>query len=132
MVLMNAKKAKLLEQERTYLNTLQLRLFINNLVPVATNVTADFTQCTDGGYAGVTNVGFTAAILNGAQQGQTTAPAVTWTFTFSAGSQTIYGYYMVDPLDGITVFAERAPTPFTITGAGQTYTVTPKKIMDTY
>jgi hypothetical protein len=132
MILANGKKAKLLEQERTYLNTLTLKLFINNITPADADVVAAYTQCADGGYAGVTNVGFTAATLNGSNQGQVIAPAITWTFTFSVGGFTVYGYYMTDPADSTLVLAERAPSPFTVTAAGQTYTVTPKKIMTTF
>jgi hypothetical protein len=132
IVLANAKKAKLLEQERTYLNTLDIRLFKNNLTPTGANVLADFTEVTDAGYAPVNNVGFTAAILNGANQGQTTAPTVLFTFQHNAGDFTIFGYYFTDPADANkVVFSERASASFTVTANGDTYAVTPKKLMDT-
>lgn len=138
IVLANGKKAKLIDQERTYLNTLKLVLFKSNTTPVGTNVVGDFTFVSDSGYepgvpgtGGVTNVGFTAGTLNGSNQGQLLAPTVTWVFTHNGGDFTVYGYAFIDPADGAVVYSERALTPFLCTGAGQTYSVTPKKVMDT-
>jgi hypothetical protein len=131
MVLANTKKAKLLEQKRTYLNTLTYKLFKNNITPGGANVAADFIEVTDGGYAAKTNMGFAAAYLNGVNQGQTDAPSWTNTFNFSGGAFTVYGYYVVDPADGGLVFSERAASPFNVTANGQTYTVVPSMLEDT-
>jgi hypothetical protein len=136
IVLARSSKAKLIEQERAFLNTCSLRLFKNNLVPTDANVVGDFTEVSaaggDTGYAaGGVAPGFTVATLNGAFQGQIVAPTVTWVFTFSAGGFTVYGYYVVDPATGLLVYSERAAAPFTVTAAGQTFSVTPKKVMDT-
>lgn len=131
MILANGKKAKLLEQERPYLNTLEYRLFKNNYVPLANMVIGDFTEVTDGGYAPLTVIGFAAAILNGANQSELAAPAWTTTFNFSGGGFTVYGYFVRDPADNTVVYAERDPSPFVVDAAGRTYTVYPKKLQDT-
>jgi len=86
IVIRHTKKDDLLELQINYLNTLTLRLFTNDLTPTGASVAGDFTECADGGYASETDVDFQAAIVNSSNQGQTTAPAVTWIFTYSAGS----------------------------------------------
>lgn len=131
IVLTNNGKVALIEEERTFLNGCTLRLFVNNYVPVAGSVVGNFTECTDSGYAGFTPIGFAAATLNGSNQGQILAPAVTWTFTHDVGDFTVYGYYVTRASDGQVVYAERAASPFLVTAPGQTYTVVPKKVMDT-
>lgn len=131
LVLANIKKAKKLQQEKAFWNTLTLKLFTNNYTPVAGMNAAAFTECADGGYASVTNVGFTDAVLNGSNQAELAAPAVTFTFNYSGGTFTVYGAYWIDPADGEVVAAERAASPFTVTASGQIYVVNPKTVMDT-
>lgn len=132
IVLANGKKAEMLDQEQTYLNTLELRLFTNNFTITGATVVGDFVECTDSGYSSVVDVGFPAAILNMDDQGETTADPITWAFTFSGGAFVVYGYYFTDPADGDAfVFGENASSPFSVTGVGQTYTVVPRVQLDT-
>jgi len=114
MVLSFDKLPTLLEQERTYLNTLELHLYVDVDVAIdGTTVTGDFTECTDGGYTPVVDVGFAAAFLNGSNQAETDAPTKTWVFDHDGGDFTVFGYYFTDPGDGdALVFAERAAFPF--------------------
>lgn len=131
IVLANLKKAQLLETTRAYLNSLEYRLFVNNFAPIAAMVLADFTECTDTGYSPEPPA-FSLAALSVANKGETVGPTITWTLTHSPGDYTIYGYYVVDPADSDkVVYAERAAQPFTVTAAGQTYSVTPRYTRDT-
>lgn len=125
--LANGKKAKLLEQVRAYLNTLEYHLFVNAHVPADADTVVVYSEPADTGYAKKSAVGFTASYLNGLNQGETDAPNITFgPFTLSAGGFTIQGYYVVDPADGALVYAEAATTPFTVSAVGQSYTIQPK------
>lgn len=131
IVLHLLKLPTLLDQERTYLNTLVMKLFSNNFTPVATDTLGAFTVPADTGLLlGKTPV-FAVATLNGLNEGELIAPTLTWTASFSAGALTIYGYFVYDPADNTVVYSERAVAPFPVTAAGQTYSVTPRKVMDT-
>ncbi len=126
IILANGKRAKTLEQERTFFNACTMHLFISNTTPTPSTVVGAFTECTDGGYAPVTPIGFTAAILNGSNLGEMSAPAISWVFDYTAGPQTVYGYYLTDNADGLLVYSERFATPFPITAAGQVLGVVPR------
>lgn len=128
LFLANGKKAKLLDQERTFLNTCILHLFTNNITVSATTVAGDFSETTDSGYS-PSAITFATATLNGSNQGQMVAPAVTFTFNHDVGDFTIYGWFLIDPADSALVMSQNT-TNFTVTGAGQTYTVTPKVLLD--
>lgn len=130
IVLANQKKAKLTETSRSLLNTTHIRLFKNDYTPVAGMTSASFTEVTDSGYTSKVPV-FAAATLNGANKGELLAPMLTWVFSHDGGDFTVYGYYITDDADSEVIYAERAPTPITITAAGQTYSVTPKYTRDT-
>lgn len=130
IVLANAKKPTLLELERSYLNTLTYRLYTNNYTPDGAMTAGSFDELAAGyGYVGDTP-GFPAATLVGSDA-QVVGASMTWTFTGVPTVPTIYGYYVTEP-GGAVVYAERAPAPFTITAAGQTYTVTPRVLLGTY
>jgi hypothetical protein len=139
IVLCNGGKVKLLQKKVPFLNTLTLRLFKNPIVLTGATTDAMITELTDTGYHPAvapppnTNVGFAAAFLNAANQGETDAPAVTYTFSNNPGNETVQGYYFTDPADGNKwVFGQNAPGPFTISAPGQTYTVVPSMVEDTY
>lgn len=132
--LANQKKAKLIDQERTYLNTLNYRLFTNNHTPADADTESAFTECTDSGYLSLSDntPHFSAATLNGSNQGELEGDPITWTFAHPAGDFTIYGWYATDPADSDKlVMSEKATTPFTCTTAGQIYVVNPLKVQDT-
>lgn len=132
IVLANISKAKLLQQKIPYLNGLQLHLFVNNITPDGTFNVAAFQEPTDGGYHPVSPpLNFQPAYLNGQAKGETDGLPITWTFTFSTGAFVVYGYFLTDQANGNLVYSERATTPFSVTGAGQTYTVTLVMLEDT-
>ena len=132
IMLANAAKAKLIEQERSYLNGLLMRLYTVDYVPTASMTLANFQPApADSGLSPDKPIAFTPAVLNGANQGELNAAALTWTAAYNAGNITVFGYYVWDSVNNWVVYAERAPTPFPVTAPGQTYTVTPRKQMDT-
>lgn len=125
MVLANESKPRLIFCVTSYLNSeCELRLFVNDYTPVAGMTGANLTECSDGGYDGFVP-DFDAPTLSGSR-GRAVAPTHTWVFTHSGGDFTVYGYYWYDLTEGKVVTAQRADTPVPITGAGQTYSVTPK------
>lgn len=135
LVLANAKKATLLTQKVIYLNSLRYKLYtaVTGGAPTGASVIGDFTIVSDTGHAAAGMApNFGTTILNGANQGQTTGAAINWTFTFSGGVPfTILGYVVIDPTDGKLVYSQVAPAPFTCSGAGQSYSVTPLMLEDT-
>lgn len=132
IVLANQSKARLIDSERMFLNSCKIRLFTVNYVPVGAMILTDFQPYPgDTGLSVINSPVFASAVLNGANQGELLAPTITWTASFSAGAITIYGYFVYDATTSLVVYAERASVPFTVSGAGQTYSVTPRKQMDT-
>lgn len=125
LVILNQKIAKLLDQKKTFLNQCKLRLFVTNITPTQASVDGDFIVTTDTGYvAGITSPVFPSASASGGVA-TATAPTITFTFTHSAGDFTVYGWFLTDTSDSDHVVMAQAETPFTCTGAGQTYTITP-------
>lgn len=129
-VLLRQKIQTLLDQEVTYLNTLDLCLFINNYTPVAGTTEADLTEPSGGtGYARQ-SVAFTSSVLDG-DKAELIGTTQTFTFTSAGGGFTIYGCFLLDPADGKAVIAQRFTSPFAITTDGQSFSVTPLKEMAT-
>jgi len=125
IVLLNQKKAKVIDTTRSLFNASKYRLFKNDYSPVEGAVTADFTEVTDSGYVAKVPV-FAAGVLNASNEGELLAPILTWVFIHAGGDFAIYGYYVTDDADDEVIFAERAPASILISVAGQTYSVTPK------
>lgn len=133
IVMSNPGKVALLDSERALLNTYYYGLYTNNITPDSNTVLADLTECTDGSYVSTGRLppGFTPATLNGDDEAELTGPDMQWTFNFSGGSFTVYGYFVATASSGGTlIYSERAAAPFTVTASGQTFTVTPRKVMD--
>jgi hypothetical protein len=139
MVLMNGRKAKLIDQKRTFLNTLAYGLFTASTggVILDTYTLADFTVIngaggpTDTGYAAITPV-FAAATLNGSNQGQLLAPIITYVFTYSGGVPfTILGYVAVDPVGPTLAYAQFGSSSVPIGASGDSYSITPLMLDDT-
>lgn len=125
LVILNQKIAKMLDQKKTFLNQCKVRLFISNITPNQADTTATYSahECTDSGYAAQTPVFPSASASGGVATA--TAPTLTFTFNHNAGDFTVYGWYLTDTSDSDNVVMAQAETPFTCTGAGQTYTVAP-------
>lgn len=136
IVLANAYKAPLLDLERATLNSYFYGLFVNNVTPDGDTAIGDLVEPTfDTGYAatGRGSPGFVPATLNGDDQGELVGLPITWTFDHNAGDLTVYGYFVATSSSGgFLVYSERDPAPLLVDAAGRTYTVTPRKIMDTY
>ena len=130
LVINNAKKADLLQVDRqTYLESLDWRLFVNNLTPTSDSVNGDFTECTDTGY-GPLSPTFDTFSLQGSGNtavGRMSGPPLTNTMDHDSGDYVIYGQYATDPSDSdVWVFAQRFTTPLNVVAAGQQVQVLPK------
>lgn len=135
IVIANGNKAYLGDLLRFSLNTDQpchIRLFKNNFTPTGASVAADFTEADFDGYASQTVVAWGAGFLNGSNQGEIDHAIKTWTATGGATPNTIYGYYLTRDSDGKVYYSERNPAGgVLINGAGQTYSVVPRLVIDT-
>lgn len=115
--------------ERGLLQTLTLKLFVNDYVPVSTSVTADFTEATFSGYVAVAVDDWQAAglVIDGLARTVEQVREFTWDGTGSP--QDIYGYFVVND-DGYTIYAERyAFAPFVLSLAQPTFVVIPRMDM---
>lgn len=132
IVLANPKKATLLQTRITYLNTLKLVLWGNNVTPDGDTTISALGPLSTATPSSYTGVGFITPVLNGANKGQTTAPDKVFVMTHPSGDYTVYGYAFVDPATSDSlVFCEKAGTPFLVTVAGLVYIVSPKYTNDT-
>lgn len=126
LVLVTGGRVAMLQSSISYLNGLEYRLFVNDTTPDEFMDIEDLTFCADGDCATPRFPTFPTPTLNGDDKAETTAPALTWTFTHDAGDFTVHGYGAVDVDTDTLVYAERAPTPFVCTAPGQTYSITPR------
>jgi len=132
-VLSRTGKVRCLNSERTYLNSLWVYLFTNDYTPTDASAFADFVFATAGGLGPQLIPPFGAGYLNGSNQGQVDAAALTWTTTGPGLPQTVYGYAVLDQTDNVVIFSARAPGGgFTFTAAGQSYSVTLHKLQDNF
>lgn len=123
LVVVRPALVEFLEQRRTYLNTLTLRLFANNITPADTDVVGDYTEATFTGYAAIATVSWGAAYLNANNIAQIDEIVRTFTQTGTTVVNNIYGYYLTAP-GGALVFAERNPAgPIAMAATGATYSV---------
>lgn len=107
-------------------NNQSLKLFVNDYVPVDSSIAANFTEMSTLGYAAkalvkatwVVTAGGDGAVASGAY------PQQTWTFT--AGSLVnVYGYYIVDSVSGLLLWAERFPSAKPIQNTGDQIIIIP-------
>lgn len=107
-------------------NNLAIRLFVNDISPVDTHVTADFTEAVGGGYV-------SKALLNGSwtvnpvlDPSEAVYSEQTWVFTGAlSGGASIYGYYVLDAGNTL-IWAERFSQSFTPSSNGDTLKIMPK------
>ncbi len=119
--------------ERAFLSGMNIHLFVNNHTCGCGDSVSSFVECSDSGYLSALPVTLAfgppyvnGTCFSGCCEVEFDAPAFTWTFTLSGGPFTIYGWYATDPGSGKLVMSENAPQAFTVTAAGQTYTIVPK------
>lgn len=103
----------------------QIGLFQNNHVPILTDTIASYTPATFSGYSGLSSLLWGSAFVNGATQGESDAPPVSWTHNGGGTSNTIYGVYVVSTI-GNLAYAERFSAPIVMSVAGDMITYTPK------
>jgi hypothetical protein len=92
---------------------LTLRLFVTDITPSDSDSASDYTEATGGGYAAKTllSSNWTVDIYESIAR----AVYANQVFTFTgplATNPSIYGCYVTDA-DGVLVFAEKAPSPYT-------------------
>lgn len=107
---------------KTAPQNLVLKLYSNNITPSDTDTAGTYTECTFTGYAAIT--------LTGASWGAASGGSIAYaqqTFTCSgAGSENVYGYYVVQVSSGTLLYSERgAGVPFVITTVGDNVKITP-------
>ena len=103
----------------TATETVNLKLYNNDITPSDTTVLADFTEVSGGGYA-VKNLGASAWSVSG--NVATSNPQL---FTFTSNVGQIYGYYLVGNTSGKLIASERFSSgPFNIANNGDSITVT--------
>lgn len=109
---------------KTAVDTLQVRLFSNNVTPGESDTSATYTQVSGNGYAGIS---LTAAnwTVSAGDPTVATYPQITFTFTGAAGN--VYGYYVVAATSGNLLWAERfTDGPYNIAQAGDSIKITPR------
>lgn len=95
---------------------LHLRLFANNIVPNRETVIGDVLESTFAGYASkpLLPTGWGAPqSVGGVAQMVWAAGFLSW--LASAGTQTVYGYYVTDAADATLLWIERFPSPQLVT-----------------
>ncbi len=110
----------------TFLNTLKMRLFKNNLTPGTATVLGDFTEADFTGYSAASLSGFAASSAGGSGAASS-GDAKTFTVGSSpTTTNNIYGYYITDSGNTKLYGCQRDPNaPRSMAIAGDTYTVTP-------
>lgn len=100
---------------------LVLKLYTNNITPAKDDTVAAYLEAIGFGYAPIALAG---SVWSAAAFGSIAAPQQVFTFTGALGN--VYGYYMVQVLSGILVYAERFSNgPYPIMTSGDKIEVTP-------
>lgn len=106
-----------------------LRLFVNNVTPVDTHTTANYTEAAGGSYATKTLSNGSWTVTPANDPSDAVYAAQTWTFTGALTTNPIiYGYYVTDA-DGVLQWAELLTAPFQPANNGDQLTITPKFAM---
>lgn len=108
---------------KTAAQNLVLKLYTSNTTPAESDTAATYA-------AEATFTGYSAATLTGASWGAASGGSIAYaqqTFTCSgAGSENIYGYFVIQTTSGTLLYSERGSgVPFTITTVGDNVKVTP-------
>lgn len=98
---------------------LVLKLYSNDRTPSDTDVTADYTEVSGGGYSSITLAPASWTITAGSG----VYPQQIWTFTASVGD--VFGYYLVTETSDELIFAERfSGAPYNVATSGDIIRVT--------
>ena len=102
-----------------------LKLYTNDKTPVEGDVVGDYNESTAPGYSDITLIGsnWTIASSGGTTSGQYPQQI----FNYSGAESNIYGYYVVNAVKNILLWAERfSDGPYHIPGGGGSIKLTPK------
>lgn len=111
-----------------YFPGLTLGLFKNDHTPADSDTLSDYTPADFDGYSEILSLSFDPAVTIGDKAVVNGVDPYTFTCTGDTTSNDIYGYYVHDGVS--VIWAQRAASPFTISEAGQTYTVTLQFTLD--
>lgn len=101
-------------------------LFKNNHTPVVGDTMASLTEADFPGYAPVNLNSTPTHLPMVAHVGFLQWNAVSFTRSSGAGSQTIYGYFVREPVSPQLLWAQLLPVPVVVTTVGQIIIVTPQ------
>lgn len=114
---------ELIVNKQVTTENLVLRLYQNDHTPADSDTTAQYTEATFTGYAGITTTG-ASWVTSGTTPTQVAYPQQTFSSTADQAAQTIYGAYTTRVTTGDLVHAERFPNPTTIQSNGDAVNVT--------
>lgn len=106
-------------------STFAFGLYTNDFTPVAGMVLSDFDEPDDDDYIRKTAIVWNTPTA-GADCAFMIAPILTWTFSLSAGSFFIRGYFVYEPDGDLIHWAQKLDTPVHIILAGQPYALQPR------
>lgn len=114
---------------KSYLNTLQIALWINNFVPIYSSSIGAFTEASYHGYARQNTTAWADPVPNALPPDtDMTDNPHGFVPTDSALSQTVYGFFLIDPADGNWIMAQ--PTnlspPQVLSSPSTSYVATPR------
>lgn len=103
-----------------------LRLFVNNIVPAVGQLAADYLQPAGSWYSPILLNAWGVPFVNPANQAEIDEIVRTWTASGTVVSESVYGYYVVNP-GGILVWSELAPSgPIPMNTPGNVVSLTPR------
>ncbi len=103
-------------------HTLFLQLYRNDVTPDVDTVNGDLTQISDTGYSSITLSTGTWVINSTGDV--TTLSYPQQTFSITVGTQTVYGFMVIDGTTNALVFVQRATTPIVLDPGGTDVKVT--------
>lgn len=106
LVLPDVAEAEWLKRVLKDVNNQTLKLFVNNKTPAEGDVAGDYTEMSTHSYAAKTLAKADWTIATVVNVTSATQPQQTWTFT-SASAVTVYGYFIVDAVTGLLLWAEK-------------------------
>lgn len=105
------------------LDTLKLRLYVNNFTPQVNHDIGDFTEATFAGYAAEDVPDWGAVALNG-NQAETAEPPHSFTTT-EVSAETVYGWYLTDAGETKVYASRPLDTPVPMNVVNKTVIVAP-------
>jgi hypothetical protein len=116
-------------KDNTTIGNQTLKLFVNDKTPAEGDTAASYTEMSTHGYAAktLTRANWSVATV----EGVSTASYAQQTWSFTAASVvTVYGYFVVDAVTGILLWAEKFSNSQAVESTGDEIRVTPKITLD--